>query len=98
MKTIDELPDDKLVFTVRVQPRAAHDKIVGWTESGHLKIRITARPVDDSANRHLIKLLSKFLDVARSHVVIASGSRSRTKRITAPSSCKNRLLSVEDIC
>ena len=98
MKTIDELSSEQLSFTVKVLPRAAHDEIVGWTESGHLKIRITAPPVDDSANRRLIKLLSKFLDVGRSHVVIASGSRSRTKRLNVPSSCKNRLLSIQDIC
>ncbi len=67
-------------FAVRVQPRASRDEIVGEYQDG-LKIRLTAPPVDDRANEALRKLLAARLKVPLAAVRIASGERSRTKRV-----------------
>jgi uncharacterized protein (TIGR00251 family) len=67
-------------FAVRVQPRASRDEIVGEYQDG-LKIRLTAPPIDDRANEALCKLLASRLKVPLSAVRIASGERSRTKRV-----------------
>lgn len=67
-------------FVVRVQPRASRDEIVGEYQGG-LKIRLTAPPVDDRANEALRKLLASRLKVPLSAVRIASGERSRSKRV-----------------
>jgi uncharacterized protein len=67
-------------FAVRVQPRASRDEIVGEYQEC-LKIRLTAPPVDDRANEALRKLLASRLKVPLSAVRIASGERSRTKRV-----------------
>ncbi len=65
---------------VRVQPRASRDEIVGEYQGG-LKIRLMAPPVDDRANEALCKLLAARLKVPLSAVRIASGERSRSKRV-----------------
>jgi uncharacterized protein (TIGR00251 family) len=67
-------------FEVRLHPRASRDEIVGVYQDA-LKIRLTAPPVDDRANEALRKLLASRLKVPLSAVRIASGSRSRTKRV-----------------
>jgi uncharacterized protein (TIGR00251 family) len=67
-------------FAVRVQPRASRDEILGEYQDG-LKIRLTAPPVDNRANEALCKLLASRLKVPLSAVRIASGERSRTKRV-----------------
>jgi uncharacterized protein (TIGR00251 family) len=67
-------------FTVRVQPRASRDEIVGVWQEG-LKIHLTAPPVDDRANEALRRLLATSLNVSLSAVRIASGEHSRTKRV-----------------
>jgi len=72
--------DGKVSFAVRVQPRASLDEIVGEYQDG-LKIRLTAPPVDDRANEALRKLLAARLKVPLAAVRIASGERSRTKRV-----------------
>jgi uncharacterized protein (TIGR00251 family) len=72
--------DGKVSFTVRVQPRASRDEIVGEHQDG-LKIRLTAPPVDDRANEALRKLLASRLNVQLAAVRIASGEHSRTKRV-----------------
>lgn len=72
--------DGKVSFTVRVQPRASRDEIVGEHQDG-LKIRLTAPPVDDRANEALRKLLASRLNVPLAAVRIAAGEHSRTKRV-----------------
>ena len=69
-----------VIFTVRVQPRARRDEIVGEHQDA-LKIRLTAPPVDDRANEALRNLLAARLNVPLAAVRIASGERSRTKRV-----------------
>jgi len=72
--------DGMVSFSVRVQPRASRDEIVGEWQDG-LKIRLTAPPVDDRANEALRRLLATRLNVSLSAVRIASGEHSRTKRV-----------------
>jgi uncharacterized protein len=72
--------DETVSFTIRVQPRASRDEIAGEYQDG-IKIRLTAPPVDDRANEALRKLLASRLKVPLAAVRIASGERSRTKRV-----------------
>jgi uncharacterized protein len=65
-------------FSVRVQPRASADEIVGaYGES--LKVRITAVPVDNAANEALVRFIATTFDIPAAFVTIVSGSSSRTK-------------------
>jgi uncharacterized protein (TIGR00251 family) len=97
MKRIDDLPDGRLSFVVAVTPRASRNAISGWSAAGHLKVRIAAPPVEGAANRALLRYLAKELEVRKGDLSIDSGEHSRTKRIVAPSACKNRLSSLGDI-
>jgi len=72
--------DGAVSFSVRVQPRASRDEIVGEYREG-LKIRLTAPPVDDRANEALRKLLASRLNVPVAAVRIAAGEHSRNKRV-----------------
>lgn len=69
-----------LSLDVKVTPRASRDEIVG-VRDGVLAVRVTAPPVADAANRAVIKLIAKRAGVARGRVTIASGRRSRSKRV-----------------
>ena len=69
-----------LSVEVKVTPRASRDEIVGMRD-GVLAIRVTAPPVDNAANRAVLKLISKRAGVPRSRVRIARGARGRSKRI-----------------
>lgn len=97
MKRIEDTPDGRMSFSVDLLPRASRNQVVGWSDGGRLKVRVTAPPVDEAANAALIKLLSKLLAISKTEVVIASGAHSRAKRIVVPAGCKNRLSSIADI-
>jgi uncharacterized protein (TIGR00251 family) len=67
-------------ITVRVQPKASRDAIVG-PAAGALKVAVTAPPAEGAANAALIELLAKRLGVAKSRLEIASGQKSRNKLV-----------------
>ena len=67
-------------FAVRVVPRARKTEIVGL-QGNALKVRLTTPPVRGAANKALIELLAKHLDVRPSQIEIAAGKTSRNKMI-----------------
>jgi uncharacterized protein YggU (UPF0235/DUF167 family) len=46
-----------------------------------LKIKLTAPPVDDAANKMCVQYLAKCLKIPKSSIEIISGHTSRTKRL-----------------
>ncbi len=69
-----------LLLTIRLQPRASRDEIVG-PHGDALKIRITAPPVEGQANAHLIRFLAAAFEVSRSQVSLVSGDTARSKQL-----------------
>ena len=66
------------VVSVRVQPRARRDEIVGW-QGSTLRLRVTAPPVDGRANDAVIGVLAEAIGVPRAAVGLVSGATSRNK-------------------
>jgi uncharacterized protein (TIGR00251 family) len=71
---------DGLLIRLHVQPRAKKNEISG-VHNGALKIRVTAPPVDDAANRAVIEYLADRLGISKSKLVVLSGARSRDKNL-----------------
>ena len=97
MKRTDPADDNRISIFVRLVPRASHDEIVGLSPAGELKIKVTSPPVDEAANRRLVRVLATALDIRKRDISIASGEHSRSKRLLVPADCENRLLSYPDI-
>jgi uncharacterized protein (TIGR00251 family) len=79
-----EITEDGLrgtvVVTVRVQPRASKNEIVGVVQ-GALKIRLCAPAVENRANGALVEFLAEVLKRPKSAVRIQSGEHGRMKRV-----------------
>jgi uncharacterized protein len=69
-----------LILRVRVSPRCSRNAIAG-TLGDHLKICLTAPPVDGKANRDLVRFLARQCGVPQNQVDLISGATARTKRI-----------------
>jgi uncharacterized protein (TIGR00251 family) len=69
-----------VTVTVRLQPRARRDEVVGERD-GVVVIRVTAPPVDGKANQALCRLIAKKAGVAPSRVEIVRGHTAREKVI-----------------
>ncbi|HKK05019.1 MAG TPA: DUF167 family protein [Gammaproteobacteria bacterium] len=71
---------ETLELSVRIQPRASRDEIVG-PQGERLKVRITAPPVEGRANEHLIRFLAKAFAVPARQVELLAGATGRNKRL-----------------
>ena len=69
-----------ITITVRVQPGASKDEVVGW-EEGVLKIRLRARAVEGKANKSLVDFLSSALGLRSRQVALIKGEKSRQKLV-----------------
>ena len=68
-------------ITVRLQPRASRDEILGLNDDDALRVRVKAPPIDGAANEALVKLLAKALGVRKGSVRLVSGATARNKII-----------------
>jgi uncharacterized protein (TIGR00251 family) len=71
---------DGVCLAVKLQPRASKNEI-GQPLGPELKIKVTAPPVDDAANRALVEFLAETLDCARTQVQIIRGRTSQHKTV-----------------
>lgn len=67
-------------FAVRLTPRGGVDQVDGVVD-GVLRVRVAAAPVDDAANRALVRLLARELDVAPGSIRVVGGATARTKMV-----------------
>ena len=73
--------EGELILSVRIQPRASRNE-VSYDDSEHLRVRVSAPPVDQAANTALIKLLASVWGIRKSSFQISSGLKSRNKTVT----------------
>ena len=68
---------------VKVTPKAKNNVIENWPSiqnlADEIRIRVTAPPEKGQANKAVIELLSKNLNIGKSSVILLSGDTSRNK-------------------
>ncbi|HWM42633.1 MAG TPA: DUF167 domain-containing protein [Burkholderiales bacterium] len=69
-----------MILELHVQPGASRTEFAG-KHGDRIKVRVAARAVDGGANQALIEFLAGYYGVPRRNVRIASGLKSRQKRV-----------------
>jgi len=69
-----------LILELHVQPGASRTEFAG-KHGDRIKVRVAGRAVDGKANEALIEFLADHYGVPRRNVRIASGLKSRQKRV-----------------
>jgi len=64
----------------KIIPKSSRNEIVAG-EGDIVKIKVTSPPADGKANKAVITLLSKQLNVPKRDIQIVSGEKSRNKKI-----------------
>lgn len=94
----DDVPpqgEETISLTVRIQPNASKNEVLGMVNE-MVKIKITAPPVDNKANKECLKFLSKILHIPKSKLLILKGQKTRSKIIQISGMsrdlCRQRLI------
>ena len=86
------LKNDKIIIEIRVVPNSSKNSISD--EVDFLKVKLTAPPVDNKANKALIEYLSKLLKTPKSSIELVSGMTSKNKRLILPKTSIDLLLTL----
>lgn len=70
-----------ITLEVKVEPRSSRKQISGIMDNDILKVKLTAPPVDGSANEQLIELIAEVTGVRKSRIKIARGLTSKRKLV-----------------
>lgn len=74
-----ENTDKGLIVRIKIIPNSSKNDVV-W-ENDCLKIKITAQPIENKANKALIEFLSKKLKIAKSNIQILKGELNKEKTL-----------------
>lgn len=70
---------DGWLLKLRISPNASKNEFVKNEEI--LKVKITAQPIDNKANKALIEFLSKSFKVPKTSIIIVKGETSKEKTL-----------------
>lgn len=67
------------ILRLRIIPNSSKNELV--QDGDILKLKLTAQPIENKANKALIEFLSKHYKVAKSNIEILKGHTSKDKKI-----------------
>lgn len=70
---------DGLIVRIKIVPNSSKNAVV-WENEG-IKVKITAQPIENKANKALIDFLSKNLKIAKSNIYIIKGELNKEKTL-----------------
>ena len=72
--------DDGVFLVVKLTPNASKNEIQGYCQD-YVKIRVSAPPNENKANKKLLDFIRDWLSLSKSSVELVSGDKSRDKKI-----------------
>lgn len=75
---IKETPEG-LIVKLRIIPNSSKNDII--SENEFIKVKVTAQPIENKANKALIEYLAKSFKVAKTNIEIIKGDTSKEKTI-----------------
>lgn len=81
-----------LIIHIRIVPNSSKNEII--LEEEFVKLKITAQPVENKANKALIEFLSKQFKVPKTSIEILKGHTSKDKTILISTPDENKKSSI----
>ena len=71
--------EDGVLVKLRISPNASKNQII--IDNDIIKLKVTAQPVENKANKAVVEYLSKLLKVPKTSITIVKGETSKDKTI-----------------
>ena len=68
-----------LIIKLKIVPNSSRNELI--IEDDFLKVKVTAQPIDNKANKALVELLAKQFKIPKSYIEIIKGNTSKEKTI-----------------
>ena len=70
---------ENILIKIKILPNSSKNDIV--IEDGFIKVKVTAQPIENKANKALIEIISKKLKVPKTSIEIVKGLASKEKTV-----------------
>ena len=80
-----EETDNGILLTIQVKPNSRQQELIINSNENSVIIQVKSPPDKGKANREIIKMLAKILDISSSKITMVAGHTSRTKKIAIES-------------
>lgn len=89
------MSEDSLIVKLKISPNASKNEII--KNDSEIKIKITAQPIENKANKALIEFLSKKLKIAKSNIEIIKGETSKEKTLLFKNISSDKMVEIKSI-
>ena len=73
------IKENGILIKLKISPNASKNQII--KENDIIKLKVTAQPIENKANKAVIEYLSKILKVPKTSISIVKGDTSKEKTI-----------------
>ena len=86
---------DGLIIRIKIVPNSSKNDII--LEEEFIKIKITAQPIENKANKALIEFLSKMFKIPKTSIEILKGETSKEKTILLRTKDSDKIKLIQSI-
>ncbi len=77
-----KLTEDGIVIILKIIPNSSMNGfVIGEDKSQPVKLKVTAPPVENKANKAVIEYLSKYFKIPKTSIYVVKGETSKEKTI-----------------
>lgn len=80
--------ENGLIIKIKIVPNSSKNDII--LEEGFIKVKITAQPIENKANKALIEYLSKQFKIPKTNIEIIKGETSKEKTLLLKTQDENK--------
>lgn len=89
------MDENSLLIKLKISPNASKNEII--RNETEIKVKITAQPIENKANKALIEFLSKKLKIAKSNIEIVKGETSKEKTLLFKNISSDKMVEIKTI-
>lgn len=86
---------ENLIIKLKISPNASKNEIIKTDEM--IKVKVTAQPIENKANKALIEFLSKNFKVPKSNIEIVKGETSKEKTILFKNISSDKMVEIKSV-
>ena len=87
------MSENSLIIKIKISPNASKNEII--KTDNDIKIKITAQPIENKANKALVEFLSKQFKIAKSNIEIVKGETSKEKTILFKNISSDKMVEIK---
>ncbi len=89
------MTENSLIIKLKISPNASKNEII--KSDTEIKVKITAQPIENKANKALIEFLSKTLKIAKSNIEIVKGETSKEKTLLFKNISSDKMVEIKSL-